>query len=80
MLVRMKNTLVRMKNIKDDATVETATDGLLDKWELAPKLHISKRCLDLWMARGWVPYLKIGRSVRFRLADVLEKLNERRVN
>jgi hypothetical protein len=32
------------------------------------------------MAQGRVPFLKIGRSVRFRLGDVLEKLNAFRVN
>jgi hypothetical protein len=32
------------------------------------------------MAKGWVPYIKIGRSVRFKLEDVLAKLNEKRIN
>ena len=32
------------------------------------------------MAQGRVPFLKFGRSVRFRLSDVLEKLNAFRVN
>jgi hypothetical protein len=32
------------------------------------------------MRRGWVPYIKIGKTVRFRLEDVLEKLSARRVN
>ena len=32
------------------------------------------------MRRGWVPYIKIGKTVRFRLEDVIAKLNARRVN
>jgi len=60
--------------------LERAIDGLLTKRGLAPRLEISTRTLDDWMRRGFVPYIKIGKSVRFRLADVLEKLNARRVN
>ena len=32
------------------------------------------------MSMGRMPFLKVGRSVRFRLADVLEKLQTFRVN
>ncbi len=60
--------------------LERAIDGLLTKRGLAPRLEISPRTLDAWMKRGFVPYIKIGKSVSFRLADVLEKLNTRRVN
>jgi excisionase family DNA binding protein len=59
---------------------ERASDGLLRKPELARKLSISKRTLDAWMKKGRVPFLKVGKSVRFRLPDVLEKLNAFRVN
>jgi predicted site-specific integrase-resolvase len=59
---------------------ERAIDGLLSKRGLAPKLQISPRTLSYWMKRGWVPYIKIGKTVRFRLEDVLEKLSSRRVN
>jgi excisionase family DNA binding protein len=63
-----------------EQTIDRAIDGLLTKRGLAPRLEISTRTLDDWMRRGFVPYIKIGKSVRFRLADVLEKLNARRVN
>jgi len=56
-------------------------DGeLLNKHELAPKLRISKRTVDLWMRQGRLPFIKVGKTVRFRWRDVLEKLNEFRVN
>ena len=64
----------------DTATTQGAADGLLTKSELAPKLRISNRTLDLWMRNGRVPFLKVGKSVRFRLSDVLEKLSAYRVN
>jgi excisionase family DNA binding protein len=53
---------------------------LLRKRELAEQLAISKRTLDIWCAEGRIPYLKIGRSVRFRLPDVLAKLQSFRIN
>jgi excisionase family DNA binding protein len=62
------------------AASDRASVGLLRKRELAEKLAISKRTLDIWMQKGRIPFLKVGRSVRFRLPDVLEKLNAYRVN
>ena len=59
---------------------DRASIGLLRKRELAEKLAISKRTLDVWMQKGRIPFLKVGRSVRFRWPDVLEKLNAYRVN
>ena len=57
-----------------------SSDGLLSKGGLAPKLAISTRTLDDWMRQGRVPFLKLGKTVRFRLADVLEKLGSYRVH
>ena len=60
---------------------ERATDGLLTKRTLAPRLDISIRTLDTWMKKGLVPYIKVGgKTVRFRLEDVLQKLNAHRVH
>jgi excisionase family DNA binding protein len=61
-------------------TNDRASIGLLRKRELAEKLAISKRTLDIWMQKGRIPSLKVGRSVRFHLPDVLEKLQTFRVN
>jgi excisionase family DNA binding protein len=58
----------------------TASDGLLTKEELAPKLRRSTRTVDSWMKAGRLPYLKIGRSVLFSWPQVIDKLNAHRVN
>jgi excisionase family DNA binding protein len=63
-----------------DNNANRASDALLTKSELAPKLKISGRTLDEWMRKGRVPFMKLGKSVRFRWPDVLEKLNAYRVN
>ena len=69
-----------MTNLKDSATVDGASDGLLNKRGLAVKLGISKRTVDLWMHQRRLPFLKVGKTVRFRWRDVLEKLSQFRVN
>jgi excisionase family DNA binding protein len=67
-------------SINTERVIDRATDGLLSKKEVAARLRISPRTLDQWMRRKCVPFLKIGKTVRFRLSDVLEKLNAFRVN
>jgi excisionase family DNA binding protein len=69
-----------MKKMKDDVTFESASDGLLNKWQLAAKLGIGKRTVDLWMKQKRLPFLKVNQTVRFRWADVLAKLSSYRVN
>jgi excisionase family DNA binding protein len=49
-------------------------DCLLTKRELAQKLKLSRRTIDYWMRDGRLPYLKIGKTVRFQWRQVLEKL------
>jgi excisionase family DNA binding protein len=67
-------------NKMHDATVDVASDGLLNKRQLAVKLGISKRTVDAWMKRKRLCFVKVGKTVRFRWPDVLEKLSEYRVN
>jgi len=69
-----------MSKEQQERQLQRAIDGLLTKPGLAPKLQISPRTLSYWMKRGWVPYIKIGKTVRFKLEDVLEKLSAHRVN
>lgn len=70
--------MLRQKH--DEHGIDSASDGLLTKRELATKLRVSVRTLDEWMRRGRIAYLKIGKSCRYRYSDVLERLNAYRVN
>jgi excisionase family DNA binding protein len=63
-----------------DENANLASDALLTKRELAPKLKRSRRTIDVWMRQGKLPYFKLGKTVLFRWPDVLEKLNAYRVN
>ena len=60
--------------------LDGATDGLLDKNGIAVKLDICPRTVSEWMKNKRLPYVKIGKTVRFVWRDVLEKLNAFRVN
>jgi excisionase family DNA binding protein len=70
----------RMQRKNVGLPVDGASDGLLNKWTLAEKLHVSKRTVDALMKKGLLPYLKLGGIVRFRWPDVLEKLSDYRIN
>lgn len=62
------------------ATDEQTDEGLLTKKELATRLRVSPRTVDQHMRSGRLCFLKIGRTVRFRWVDVVQKLNAYRVN
>jgi len=53
-----------------------SADELLEKAETARRLKISTRTLDQWMRDGRVPYLKIGKTVRFRWTAVIAHLQQ----
>jgi excisionase family DNA binding protein len=45
-------------------------EGFIDKAEVARRLNKTIRTVDNWMARGILPYYKLGRTVAFRWSDV----------
>jgi excisionase family DNA binding protein len=45
-------------------------EGFIKKDEVAKRLGKTVRCIDNWMARGLIPFFKIGRSVMFKWSDV----------
>lgn len=48
-------------------------ENLLDKKQLAEKLNISVKTIDLWMRSGKGPrFIRIGKLVRFKKQDVEE--------
>ena len=53
-----------------------AADPVLTKKELAARFRVSRRTIDNWMERGYLPYLKIGKAVRFRWSEVDRRLSD----
>jgi excisionase family DNA binding protein len=43
--------------------------------EFSAYLRVSKRSLYCWRMAGLIPYIKIGRAVRFRINEVEAALN-----
>lgn len=56
---------------------ETPKGELLKKGQLAEALNLSTRSIENYMVRGWLPYVRVGRCVRFDLADVLATIKAR---
>lgn len=61
---------------QDALPSEAVTQRLLTKAQVAAYVQCTSRCVDNWMKQGYLPYFKIGRSVRFKLADVDAHLAE----
>jgi len=56
--------------------------NLVNTEQAAKYLAISKRTLSNWRSIGFplIPYLKIGRCIRYRLSDLDEYLNQNRIS
>lgn len=69
-----------MQDLKQNATNGTSDilvpDAYLTKVEMAGRLRKTTRTIDDWMAKGILPYMKIGRSVLFDWEDCQHHLNE----
>lgn len=57
-----------------------ANGALLDKRGTALYLNIGERTVDDWMRKRRLPYLKIGKVVRFRRADLDKALERFRID
>jgi predicted site-specific integrase-resolvase len=62
-------------SVAKSAALSSSFDGLIRERACAKHLNISHRTLEEWRKKGKVPYLHItSRSIRYRLADVLQAL------
>jgi len=52
---------------------------LMTEQELARHLKICRRQLYSWRMSGLIPYFKLGKAVRFRVADVAGAIERMRV-
>ena len=53
-------------------------EKLLSKCQLAERLGISESFINKLMIEDGLPYIKLGRAVRFRISEVMEFLNRRK--
>jgi excisionase family DNA binding protein len=52
---------------------------LMTEQELARHMKICRRQLYSWRMSGLIPYFKLGKAVRFRVADVAAALERMRI-
>ena len=52
---------------------------LMTEQELASHLKICRRQLYSWRISGLIPYFKLGKAVRFRVADVAAALERMKI-
>ena len=50
---------------------------LMTKREISEYFRITERTIEVWMRRRYIPYIKIGQSVRFRVATVLRYVDDK---
>jgi excisionase family DNA binding protein len=48
--------------------------GYITKTQVAARMQVTLRTIDSWMAKGLIPFRKIGRTVRFDWDEVCEYL------
>jgi excisionase family DNA binding protein len=52
----------------------TMANPMLTKKDVAARIGVHVRTIDCWMSRRVLPYIKVGRAVRFRWAEVEKSL------
>ena len=56
-------------------TPKTTNYQLMTDKEVSAYLHVCRRSLFNWRRAGLIPYIKLGKSVRFRVNEVEAALN-----
>ena len=57
--------------------VERTAEPFITMAELLERVRVSRRTMYSWMQKGYVPYIRVGRSVRFDWKLVNERLSAR---
>ena len=66
------------KLFSDKNFLQIYFESLVDKEKLAGKLDLSVSYINKMMRVEGLPYLKLGKSVRFRVSEILSWLQERK--
>ena len=65
---------VKQTHKDGNPAAERGEDYLLTKTDLAERLRVKPRTVDNWMAAGRLPFLKVGKTVRFSWPAVKKSL------
>jgi len=68
-----------MNEIPDNSS--RPDEQYISKLEMARRMDVSSRTIEIWMREEKVPFVKIGRTVRFNWGDIREHLSrQQRLN
>ena len=70
----MNQTTVEQAGGAPQGASVPAYEGYIDKRECARRLGRTPRSVDKYMARGIIPFYKLGRTVAFKWSEVEEQL------
>ena len=59
------------------AVAERTAEPFITMGELLERVRVSRRTMYAWMQKGYVPYIRVGRSLRFDWKLVNERLSAR---
>lgn len=59
--------------------MSTETHPLLDSREAAAFLHVGVPTLRRWQMERKIPFIKLGRAVRYRRQDLVDFINDHHV-
>ena len=62
---------------RPETVVERAAEPFVTMAQLMERLKVSPRTIYTWMQKGYVPYIRVGRSLRFDWKLVNERLSAR---
>jgi excisionase family DNA binding protein len=62
---------------RPETVVERAAEPFVTMAQLMERLRVSRRTIYTWMQKGYVPYIRVGRSLRFDWKLVSERLSAR---
>ena len=79
--VRDETGAVKPRQLTQNVMAETAQaittgqppatpEGFIGKTEVARRINKTVRTVDNWMARGILPYYRLGRTIAFRWSDI----------
>jgi excisionase family DNA binding protein len=75
---RLKAAMEARTGLPSEVASHKAIEGWVKKADVAKHLNISRRTLDNWMAKGVIPYIRLGeRRVFFKISEVDEAINRR---
>ena len=70
-------TLIEEAVYKAITSREIGNYGLITEKELSKRLGLSKVTLHKYRKEGLIPYVNIGRTIRYNYSEVLNSMNNR---